>query len=343
MSFATSPSGEKPSGESAERAFAALAVITDNRFGDSDIERAILEPAGVELRVAACRSSSEVAAAGFGADALLANLAPIDAAAIEALDRCVVVARYGVGVDSVDVEAARARGIAVRNVPGYCDAEVAEHALGLLLSLARGIHARDAAIRNGKWNIAAPGKRVQGSVLAVLGFGGTGKSLIRAALGLGLSEILVWSPHITEERLYSVFGDAPRILGTILRPVALDEALSRADFVAIHLPLKPETRGLVGRRELALMKSDAFLVNVSRGALVDEEALAESLRAGKLGGAGLDVFVAEPLPAGSPLRSTPNLVVTDHSAYASRESLALLRKRTAENALEELRKAGRLG
>jgi Lactate dehydrogenase and related dehydrogenases len=314
-----------------------LAVITDDRFGDSDIEREILASAGIDLLVAKCRCSADVAAAGREAEALLVNMASADAAAIDALERCKVISRYGVGLDNIDVEAARRRKIEVRNVPGYCDREVAEHALALLLACARSLPRRDRAIRDGQWNVPAQGRRVAGGVLGVLGFGGTGRAFARAALGLGLREILVWSPRISQERIEEVLGPASRALGTAARAASFDELLSSSDWISIHLPLKPETRGIVGARELGLMKRDATLINISRGAVIDEEALVAALESGRLGGAGLDVFTAEPLPKGSQLRFLPNVVLTDHSAYASRESIADLRRRAAENVVAVLR------
>lgn len=313
-----------------------LAVITDNRFGDADIERAILGAAGIELAVAKCRSSADVAAAGREADALLVNMASVDAAAIESLERCRVIARYGVGMDNIDLDAARRRGIAVANVPGYCDREVAEHALGLILSCARAIPARDRGVREGSWNIAATGRRLHGSTLGILGFGGTAKALARACLGIGFAEILIWSPRISAERIDESLGAAASALGARVRPASFEEAFALSDWLSIHLPLKPETRGIVGARELALMKRDAVIVNISRGAVLDEEALAAALSSGALGGAGLDVFTVEPLPQGSRLRSLPGVVLTDHSAYASRESIADLRRRTAENVVRTL-------
>ncbi|HUX38266.1 MAG TPA: C-terminal binding protein [Rectinemataceae bacterium] len=318
-------------------------VITDNRFGDIEVERDFLEPRGIEVSVAACSSSSDVAAACRDADGVLVNLAPIDAAAIESLARCKVISRYGVGLDNIDAAAAARAGIAVKNVPGYCDREVAEHALGLLLAIARGIPARDRSIRAGAWNVVPPGRRVSGSTLGILGFGGTARALARASLSLGFAKILVWSPHADQAKIDEVFGPArqgaeaaARGMGSPVLASGFAELLASSDWISVHLPLKPETRGMIGAGALASMKRGAGLVNVARGPLVDEEALADALISGRLGGAGLDVFDAEPLPQGSPLRSAPNLVLTDHAAYASEESILELRRSCAQNALEEL-------
>jgi D-3-phosphoglycerate dehydrogenase len=315
-----------------------LVVVTDDRFGDgAALERGILEAAGCELRVAACKTAADVVAAGRGADALLVNMAPLNAEAIAGLDRCRVIARYGVGLDNVDLQAAAARGIAVRNVPGYCDLEVAEHTLGLILALARRIPERDAAVRAGKWNAVVPGKRVAGTVLGVLGFGGSGKAVARASLGLGFREILVWSPHISEARIEAFLDGTPASLGIVVRPAGFAELLEKSDWVTVHLPLLPDTRGLFNAEAFARMKDDAHFINTSRGGLVDEAALAAAIRSGRVGGAGLDVYQGEPLPADSPLRGLPNMVYSDHSAYASVESIAELRRRTAQNALAVLK------
>lgn len=318
-----------------------LALITDDRFGDDAcIERAILAPAGVELRVAHCSTSPEVAEAGREADALLVNLAPVDSSAIAGLERCRVIARFGVGLDNVDLVAARARGIAVLNVPGYCDREVAEHIIGLILALARHIPERDRLVREGGWDLPAQNRRVAGTVLGILGFGGTAKALIRAALGLGFAEILVWSPHTTQHRVETELGadvrGAASALGLSVASVGFEELLSRADWVSLNLPLLPETRGLIGPKVFKLMKPNAAFINTARGALVDEAALAAALRSGRISGAGLDVLSEEPPSTASPLGSAPNIVFTDHSAYASAESIAELRRRTAVNALEYL-------
>lgn len=316
-------------------------VVTDDRFGDgAALEKAILEPEGFRVEVASCHSQAEVVAAGRDAEALLVNMAPLGAEAIGGLERCRVLARYGVGLDNVDVAAAAAKGIVVRNVPGYCDHEVAEHTLGLILALARRIPERDAAVRRGEWNAVAPGKRIAGTVLGILGFGGSGKAVARAGLGLGFREILVWSPHISAARIEAWLDGTPASLGIIVKPASFAETLAQADWLSLHLPLLPETRGLMGRDAFGAMKDDAHFINTSRGGLVDEEALAEAIRSSRLGGAGLDVYRGEPLPEDSPLRGLPNMVFSDHSAYASVESIAELRRRTATNALEVLRSTG---
>jgi len=226
--------------------------------------------------------------------------------------------------------------IEVRNVPGYCDREVAEHALALILAIARGIPERDRAVRAGKWKSVAPGRRIAGTCLGILGFGGSARALARSALALGFSRILVWSPHIDAARIEATLGPLSRAAGVPVSPSGFEELLAASDWVSVNLPLKPETRALIGPSAFARMKEGASLVNVARGSIVDEEALVDALESGSLGGAGLDVYAAEPLPLGSRLRSAPRLVLTDHSAYASVESIRELRARCAENALEVL-------
>ena len=329
-----------------------LAVITDDRFGRHDEELAVLQPLGVDIRVVSCRTPADVAEQCADADALLLNLAPLDASAIAALRRCRVVSRYGVGLDNVDVEACRARGIAVYNVTGYCDAEVAEHALGLLLALARGVVPRDRVVRDGGWS--APGRQVSvcGSTVGVLGFGGAGASFVRAVSALSPGRVLVWSPTISAERIRAQLcpsavglpelcppGGHPAELCPpcgIVEPASFDEVLSRSDFLSVHLRLTPDTDGLLSDAAFARMKRGVLLVNTARGALVDSAALARALEAGTVAGAGLDVLDAEPPPAGHPLVGRPDVIITGHTAYRSVRSVAELKRRCAENAAKGL-------
>jgi len=313
-----------------------LAVITDDRFGSVDEERAVLEPLGVELRVASCATSADVALACADADAVLANMAPVDAAAVAGMRRCRIVSRYGIGLDSVDQVACAARGIIVANVPGYCDAEVAEHALGLLLSLTRGIPERNAAVRGGAWNVRTPQVSVTGSTVGIAGFGGSGQAFARAVLGLRPARIVVWSPNLTLTRLEAALGQEAAVLGVELRAASFDDMLAQADCVSVHLRLTADTAGLFGASAFSRMKRGAFFVNTARGGLVDPSALARALAAGHLAGAGLDVLDIEPPPSGHPLLSAPNVILTDHCAYRSTRSVAELKRRCAENAARGL-------
>lgn len=311
-----------------------LVVVTDNRFGELDVERRILETAGFVLREASCSTETEVAEACADADAVLVNLAPLGAAAIAGLRRCTVIVRYGVGLDNVDLEAARSKGIAVRNVPGYCDEEVAAHALALALDLIRSTTRRDRAVRAGDWNLRFPTPRLSSLTLGVLGFGGTGAALARMAAGLGFARILAWSPNLDQTRVDRALGvgggeGAPRVSSAGFR-----ELLNASDIVSLHLALTPETRGLLGSREFAMLKEGTRIVNVARGALIDEEALFVALESGRLAGAALDVHAIEPLPADSPLRTRDEVILTDHAAWFSDGSVLELRRRAAEQVLE---------
>lgn len=312
------------------------AVITDDRFGSVDEERAVLEPLGVDLVVASCMTSDDVAVACSEADAVLANLAPIDARAVAAMHRCRVVSRYGVGLDSVDVAACAARGITVANVPGYCDAEVAEHALGLLLSLTRGIAERNGAVRSGLWNVRTPQLSIRGSTIGVAGFGGSGRAFARAVLGLGPARVLVWSPRLDQARLDEALSPAAASLGVPVVAVPFDRLLAESDAIALHLRLAPTSAGIFGARAFAAMKRGSFLINTARGGLVDSAALADALHSGQLSGAGLDVLDAEPPPPDHPLLGAPNVILTDHCAYRSIRSVAELKHRCAENAARGL-------
>lgn len=312
-----------------------LVVITDERHGSIAEETAVFGPLGAELLVAACRSEADVAEACAEADAVLLNMAPMGASAIAALKRCKVISRYGVGLDNVDLAAAAARGIAVRAVPGYCDHEVAEHALALLLALSRGVAERDAAVRNGGWDLSRPQRSLRGSTIGALGFGGSGRAFARKALALEPARLLVWSPRTDRARVEGALGPAAAAFGVEARAATLEELLAESDALSLHLRLCDETRGFMDASRLGRMKRGAFLINCARGALLDEAALAAALDEGRLAGAGLDVFAAEP-PTGSPLLSRSDVVLSDHSAYRSDRSLSELKRRCALNAAEAL-------
>jgi phosphoglycerate dehydrogenase-like enzyme len=245
-------------------------------------------------------SSAQLAALLPGVDGYIAGLDAIDAAALAAADWLRVIARYGVGTDNVDRAAARARGIVVTNTPGANAGAVAELAVALLLLLARPIISAAAATRAGGWPRTA-GLSLGGKTVGLVGFGAIGRAVARLLAGFDC-RLLAADPQC-DVAMAALLG---------VTPVALDELLAAADFVSLHAPLTPETRGMVDAAFLARMKPGAALVNTARGELIDEAALREALVAGHLRGAALDAFASEPPPADHPLLALPNVIATPH-------------------------------
>jgi D-3-phosphoglycerate dehydrogenase len=245
---------------------------------------------------------------------------------IRSLDRCRVISRYGIGYDNVDIAASEEKGIWVTNVTGYCTEEVAEHALGMLLSCVRCIPLKDRGVRMGRWNIKAPIRRMSGRTLGIIGFGATGRAFWEKVQGFGFGRILIDDTHIKEKLLPGMFGES----------AGFDEVIRCSDFISLHIPLRESTRRLIDRESLSRMKDGVIIINTSRGPVIDEAALVEALKSGKAGAAGLDVFEKEPLPAASPLVGMENVILTDHSAYYSEEAVSVLKTRTAMNARDVL-------
>ena len=312
------------------------AIITDDRFGAENEERAVLEPLGVELQVEKCQTSEDVAVTCRDADALLVNLAPLDTAAINSLTRCRVIARYGVGLDNIDVAAAKARGIAVYNVPDYCSEDVAQHSLALLLALLRDLPGRNQAVHRGHWNLQTDQHTVAGKTIGILGFGSSGQAFCRAVLALKPERVLVYSPNTDQARLEAALGQLARLLDIELLATDKPTLLRSADIISIHLRLSDETQSLFNDQTFAMVKRGLWLVNTARGAMVDSLALSRALDAGIVAGAALDVFDHEPPGKDHPLLGLPRLILSDHCAYRSTRSIALLKKRTAENAARGL-------
>jgi D-3-phosphoglycerate dehydrogenase len=305
-----------------------IVAITDYVFSSLEPERAVLEPLGVELRPQQCRSEEEIVELAQEADAVLNCYAKMTARVIEGLKRCKIIARYGIGVDNVDLAAATKAKILVTNVPDYCIDEVSDHALALLLALARRITVADGAVKAGAWDVVAHAgmRRLRGQTLGLLGFGKIAKALASKVQPLGM-KALVYDPYL-EAALIAQHG---------AEAANLDRLLAEADAISIHVPLSPETRNLIGPGELARMKSTAFLINTSRGGIVDEQALAEALKAGRIGGAALDVLFVEPPPLDHPLRKLPNIILTPHLAFYSRESVIELQTKAAEEVARALK------
>lgn len=303
-------------------------VITDASFGDFSAEKSLVEAAGGALTVAQCQSADEVIAAGREADALLVQWAPITREVLQSLKRCKVVVRYGIGVDNVDVAAARECGIAVCNVPDYGIDEVADHAVSLALCLGRQLVPIDARVRSGVWKLApvAPMLAFREMTFATAGFGRIGRAVLERARGFKF-RLASYDPFVNQSAMADVG----------VTKLSLDELFAQADILSLHLPLAPQTEHLVNAERLAQMKPNALVVNTARGALVDTLALARALEAEQIGGAGLDVFESEPLPADHPIRHCPNAILTSHVAWYSESSGPLLQRLAAGEVVRALR------
>jgi D-3-phosphoglycerate dehydrogenase / 2-oxoglutarate reductase len=300
-------------------------LITDYAWKSLDIERNILGAVGAELAVAESGEEQELRQLAPAADAILTCWKPVTRAVIERASRCVMIGRYGVGLDNIDVGAATEHGIVVTNVPDYCIEEVSDHALALLLACARKIARYDGAIKGGKYDMRAmmPMFRIAGKTLGIAGAGRIGFALARKAAGLGLRVI--------------VYDIRPLPIGSGLEQVGtFEELLSRSDFLSVHVPLNEKTHHLFNRDTLRKMKRTAYLINTCRGGVVESAALIEALDEGLIAGAGLDVFEKEPPPQDDPLIRHPKVVATPHAAFYSEESLEQLQATAAKQVAEML-------
>ncbi len=295
-------------------------VVTDLGYPNYDSEREQVEAIGAEFFTAECTTAEEVAQATRDADGVLNRAAPVTAETIEQMERCKVIARYGIGVDNVDVEAATRKGIVVANVPGYCVEEVTDQALALMLAAWRKVVSHDKAVRTGAWDISFrdPVYRLRGRTLGLLGLGAIARRLAEKVAGFGF-RIIAYDPYVNAD-------DAGK-LGVEM--VALDALFQESDLLSLHAPATPETRHIVSAERLTSMKETAVLVNTSRGPLIDEVALIEALKAKQISAAALDVYEQEPPDRSSGLFQLDNVIVTDHAAWYSEDSLAELQRRCA--------------
>lgn len=289
-------------------------------------------PMPLEIFRVAGTTEEELAAALAQMDAVIVGARePISARVIGAMGRCRVISRFGVGTDNIDLEAATRRGIAVACVPDASVEEVSDHAIALLLACARRLFPLNRAVKSGArprqvGALRQGMRRLRGLVVGVAGFGRIGQATWQKAQALGLKGMV-----------YDRLVDPALIRAAGAQPVPFEELLRHSDFITLHVPLTDQTKHLLGRRELALMKSTAYIINTARGALIDEEALAEALAQGRIAGAALDVTQAEPLAPEAPLLALEQVILTGHSAFYSEESSAELSRRAAENALAVLR------
>ena len=309
-------------------------IITDRPLPHIEEEKRIIEEAGGCLKVHDCRTREELRSVVQDAYVIMANLATIDREIITELGNVKGIVRYGVGYDNVDVEAATEKGIYVANVPGFCTLDVAEHTMGLILSLTRRIPQLDSFVRMGLYTntsgykLHRPMPRLAGKRVGIIGFGNIGREVARRLLAFGMS-VTVHDPYIAEDDLGDLAGRV-EILG-------LESLLKQSDIVTIHVPLTAETRGMIGREELKAMKTTAFLLNVARGGIVDEGELARAVQSGQIAGAAVDTLSSEPPPRDHPLLGLSKVLITPHLAWYSEESVMDLERMAAEQAAQIIR------
>jgi D-3-phosphoglycerate dehydrogenase / 2-oxoglutarate reductase len=297
-------------------------AVTDSPFPSLDPARAALRRIDPELRMAKSASADDILEVARDADAVLVTYAKLPGELLQELKRCKAIGRFGLGVDNIDIPAAARLGIVVTYVPDYCLREVSDHAMALLLALARKIPFSNRLVQSGRWEVPpiVPLRRLEGHVLGLIGFGNIPQTLAPKAKAFGF-KIITHDPYVAPE--------VTTALG--VENTSFEDLLARSDFVSVHAPLLPATRGLINAAAFARMKKGAYLVNTARGPLVDEAALVAALDSGHLGGAALDVVAVEPLPQDSPLLGRDNVIVTPHTAFYSVEALEELQTKCASD------------
>ncbi len=301
-------------------------AVSDSVFPNLDPTRDVLAQIGAELHLATDSTPDAILRVAREADGLLVTYAKITAPMIAQLTRCRVISRFGIGVDNVDLAAATAAGIVVTKVPDYCIDEVSDHAMALLLALARKVPSSSAQVHGGRWDMRAsvPMHRLRGSTLGLIGFGRIPQLMTPKAQAFGL-RVVAFDPHVPDE----IFA-AANVTSLGFAPL-----VAASDFISVHAPLVPETRGLFDAAVFRQMKPTAYLINTARGPIVDEHALAAALDAGQLAGAAVDVMPQEP-PTGSPLVGRSDVIITPHTAFYSEESLVELQTKAAQEVVRVL-------
>lgn len=318
-------------------------IITSDRYGESDsafvAERRLLQrfpDIDVELRGQPGQTEDHIIAMGQEADALMLSTRDLVTRRVcESIPRVKVIARYGVGLDTVDLDAAADNGIVVTHYPQYCTNEVADHAVAMLLTLNRRIAELNEDLHAGAWGqhgrstrdiLRGPLHGLHASTVGIVGLGRIGKAAAARIRPFG-ARILVYDPYIDSSEIHGAGGE----------PVSLEELVAKSDYITLHCPLTPETRGILGPEEFARMKPTVAIVNTCRGPVINESALIDFLQATPGARAALDVMEIEPLSGESPLWDMHNVIVTPHSAYYSEESVEVVRDHTFLSAIAVLR------
>jgi len=297
-------------------------AVTDSVFPSLDPAKAALAKLNPTFRMSKSPNADDILAVARDADAILVTYAKLTREILSQLTKCRAIGRFGLGVDNIDLVAAKEKGIAVNYVPDYCIREVSDHAMALLLALIRKIPLSNKLVQSGRWEMPAvvPIRRIEGTVLGLIGFGNIPRLVAPKAQAFGMKAI-AYDPYAKPEAFKAAGVEA----------VDFDTLLTTADYISVHAPLTPATRGMMNAQAFAKMKKGAYLVNTARGPLIDEQALVAALDAGQVGGAGLDVVVAEPLAKDSPLLGRDNVIISPHTGFYSIEALDELQTKCASD------------
>jgi D-3-phosphoglycerate dehydrogenase / 2-oxoglutarate reductase len=304
-------------------------VVTDYSFPDLSTEEQILTAAGCEVAGQQCKTEADLISLCQDADAVITQFARVNAAVIGAMSRARAIVRYGIGVDNVDLEAARARKIPVCNIPDYCIDEVADHTLAFILATTRQVVPHTVHLRGNKWGLVGPLTGLQALrdlTVGVVGFGRIGREVVKRLTAFK-ARVIVFDPLVP----------AAEVAKLGARAVPFDELLRTADLVTLHCPSTPQTRKLMNGERFGQLKPGAIFINVGRGDLADTPALVAALQSGRVSAAALDVFDPEPLPADHPLRQMGNVILAPHIASASPTAVKKLRETAAGLALKAVR------
>jgi D-3-phosphoglycerate dehydrogenase len=304
-----------------------IVAVADSVFPSLGPAQQVLAGLNAKLYLASAATPEAILAVARQADALMVTYAKITGEIIQQLERCQIIARFGIGIDNIDVDAATQAGIVVTYVPDYCIDEVSDQAMALLLALARKVTYANQLVQAGRWEMpaVAPLRRLRGRTLGLVGFGKIPQLLTPKAQAFGL-KIITFDPYISDE-LTSSRG---------VERVTFDQLLQTSDYISIHAPLTPQTHHLFNAQAFQQMKPEALLINTARGPLVDVEALAVALDEGRLAGAALDVLPVEPPPPNLSLLGRDNVIITPHTAFYSEEALLDLQTKAAQDVAQVL-------
>lgn len=304
-------------------------LFTDFEYKTLEPEEKVLRDLipDVEFIYAQCKTEDEVIEAAKDVDGLINQYAPISRKVIETLTKCKVIARYGVGVNTIDVRAATEKDIFVCNVTDYCLDEVSDHAMTLLLAAARKVTLLNNNVKKGIWDFkaAAPVFRLRDQTLGLVGFGQIPQQLAKKAQAFGL-KVVAYDPFVPKERAGELNVEL----------LELNELCKQSDYISVHAPLMKATEGMVGKEQFMHMKNNAFIINTARGPVIDEKALIEALQNKGIAGAALDVVVNEPIEKDNALLEMDQVILTPHMSWYSEESQLDLKEKTAKNVADAL-------